>query len=57
MVTVSATAVGVPFNLEMPKLTDTMPNSFTWVVVVLIIGGVISIIAARGYNTVAKVAN
>ena len=25
MITVSATAVGVPFDMEMPKLTDTMP--------------------------------
>jgi purine-cytosine permease-like protein len=57
MVTVSATAVGIPFDMEMPKLTDTMPNSVTWIIIVLIIGAVISIIAARGYSTVAKVAN
>ena len=57
MITVSATAVGVPFNMEMPKLTDTMPNSATWVIIVLAIGAVISIIAAKGYSTVAKAAN
>ena len=57
MVTVSATAVGVPFNMEMPKLTDTVPNSLTWVIIVLLIGLVISIIAARGYETVSKAAN
>ncbi|UII78720.1 cytosine permease [Flagellimonas sp. CMM7] len=57
MVTVSATAVGVPFDMEMPKLTDTVPNSLTWVIIVLLIGLVISIIAARGYETVSKVAN
>jgi purine-cytosine permease-like protein len=57
MITVSATAVGIPFNMAMPKLTDTMPNSFTWVVIVLIIGAVISIVAARGYDTVSKAAN
>lgn len=57
MITVSATAVGVPFDMEMPKLTDTMPNSTTWVVIVLVIGAVISLVAARGYNTVAKAAN
>lgn len=57
MVTVSATAVGIPFNMTMPTLTDTMPNSTTWVVVVLLIGAVISIIAARGYDTVTKAAN
>ncbi|MDT0648011.1 hypothetical protein RM545_15035 [Zunongwangia sp. F260] len=57
MITVSATAVGIPFNMEMPRLTDTMPTSFTWVVIVLCIGAVISLIAARGYSTVAKAAN
>jgi purine-cytosine permease-like protein len=57
MITVSATAVGIPFDMEMPKLTDTMPNSTTWVVIVLVIGALISLIAARGYNTVAKAAN
>ncbi|WP_421876626.1 purine-cytosine permease family protein [Marinoscillum sp.] len=57
MVTVSATAVGVPFEMEMPKLTDTMPNGVTWIVIVLAIGTVISVIAARGYDTVSKAAN
>lgn len=57
MITVSATAVGIPFDMEMPKLTDTMPNSATWVIIVLAIGAVISIIAAKGYDTVSKAAN
>ncbi len=57
MITVSATAVGVPFDMEMPKLTDTTPNGPTWVIIVLIIGAVISVIAAKGYATVSKVAN
>lgn len=57
MVTVSATAVGIPFDMPMPKLTDTMPSSITWVVVVVLIGAVIAIIAARGYDTVTKAAN
>jgi NCS1 family nucleobase:cation symporter-1 len=57
MITVSATAVGIPFNMQMPKLTDTMPNSITWVIIVIMIGAVISIVAARGFNTVAKAAN
>jgi len=57
MITVSATAVGIPFDMPMPKLTDTMPNGITWVVIVLALGAVISIIAARGYDTVSKAAN
>ncbi len=57
MVTVSATAVGVPFDMEMPKLSDTMPNGLTWIIIVLIIGIIISLIAAKGYETVSKAAN
>ncbi|MDT0677548.1 purine-cytosine permease family protein [Autumnicola musiva] len=57
MITISATAVGIPFNMEMPRLTDTMPNSATWVIIVLCIGAVISVVAARGYSMVAKAAN
>jgi purine-cytosine permease-like protein len=57
MITVSATAVGIPFDMEMPKLTDTMPNGTTWVIIVLVIGLVISLIAAKGFNTVSKAAN
>ncbi|WGK65251.1 purine-cytosine permease family protein [Croceiramulus getboli] len=57
MITVSATAVGVPLQMEMPKLTDTLPNSLSWVVVVVAIGVVISLIAAKGYDTVSKAAN
>ncbi|CAH1001867.1 hypothetical protein LEM8419_02775 [Neolewinella maritima] len=57
MITVSATAVGVPLGMEMPQLTDTMPNGITYVIIVLIIGAVISLIAARGYDTVSRAAN
>ncbi|HMQ47879.1 MAG TPA: hypothetical protein PKA00_10510 [Saprospiraceae bacterium] len=57
MITVSATAVGIPFNMEMPKLTDTMPNGITWVLIVLILGGLFTFIAAKGFQTVTKAAN
>ena len=57
MITVSATAVGVPTGLEMPKLTDVMPNSITWIIVVLIIGGLTTWIAAKGYEMVSQAAN
>lgn len=57
MITVSATAVGIPFNMEMPQLTDTLPNGPTWIIIVVLIGLAISIIAAKGFNTVAKAAN
>lgn len=57
MIAVSATAVGIPFNLEMPTLQDYFPRSFGWVVIVLLMGIVITLVAIRGYNTVAKFAN
>jgi NCS1 family nucleobase:cation symporter-1 len=57
MITVSATAVGIPFDMPMPKLSDTMPTGISWIVIVILIGLVISVIAARGYATVSKAAN
>ena len=57
MITVSATAVGVPLALDMPKLDDTLPNGIPWILTVVVIGAIISIIAARGYASVARAAN
>jgi len=57
MVTVSATAVGVWFKFKMPGLNDLYPNSIGWVLAVLVVGGLIAIVAAYGYKTVARFAN
>ncbi len=57
MITVSATAVGIPFDMQMPKLTDTMPNGATYIIIVLLLGALTTLIAAKGYDTVAKAAN
>ncbi|MBL0111018.1 MAG: hypothetical protein IPP42_09205 [Saprospiraceae bacterium] len=57
MITVSATAIGIPFDMPMPKLSDTMPNGITWVVIVVLLGVAISIIAAKGYDMVSRAAN
>jgi len=57
MITVSATAVGVPTGLEMPKLTDVMPNSITWIIVVVLIGGLTTWVASKGYGMVSQAAN
>jgi purine-cytosine permease-like protein len=57
MVTVSATALGVWFQFPMPELTDLYPNSVGWVIAVFAVGAMISIVAAYGYEVVAKVAN
>ena len=57
MVTVSATALGVWFKFRMPELNDMYPNSIGWVIAVLFCGGMIALVAAYGYNTVAKKTN
>lgn len=57
MITVSATAVGVWIEFPMPGLNDIYPNSVGWVVAVSVVGAVIAVVAAYGYETVAKVAN
>jgi purine-cytosine permease-like protein len=57
MITVSATALGVWFDFPMPALDDTYPNSAGWVVAVLVLGVMISVVAAFGYKMVAKFAN
>ncbi|MEN2284052.1 hypothetical protein AAGF08_18055 [Algoriphagus sp. SE2] len=57
MIAVSATAVGIPFGLEMPTLSDWYPKTPGWIVAVMIMGAVITLIAIRGYNQVAKFAN
>ncbi|MGE9267378.1 MAG: purine-cytosine permease family protein [Verrucomicrobiales bacterium] len=56
MVTVSATAVGVPFpGVAMPALNDTMPTGFSWCLIVLVIGAVMTFVAMKGYGLVSKV--
>jgi purine-cytosine permease-like protein len=57
MITVSATAAGVMFNMEMPRFTDIYPNSVGWVVAVIVVGAAISVVAAFGYQSVSKFAN
>jgi purine-cytosine permease-like protein len=57
MVSVSATAVGLPLNMAMPALTDWMPTSVVWVIVVIGIGAVFSYVAASGYDAMVRVAN
>jgi purine-cytosine permease-like protein len=57
MVTVNATAAGVWFDFRMPALNDLYPNSVGWVISVLVMGALITVVAAYGYRFVARVAN
>ena len=57
MVTVNATAAGVWFDIAMPGLNDLYPNSLGWVVTVLVMGVLMTVVAAYGYKVVARIAN
>lgn len=56
MVTVSATAVGVPFGdrIRMPTFTDTLPTGPFFVLVCIAVGVVMTLVAVRGYAFVAR---
>ena len=56
MVAVSATAVGIPFDIQMPTLSDMLPNSVGWVVTVLGVGTVITFMAILGFDALARFA-
>ncbi|GAB5562314.1 MAG: hypothetical protein SynsKO_39610 [Synoicihabitans sp.] len=58
MITVSATAVGVPFpGIKMPTFADLYPTGAAWTVVCIIIGMIITAVAVRGYAFVARMSN
>ncbi len=58
MVTVSATAVGVPFpQVRMPSFSDLMPTGIEFSALVLIIGAAMTFVAVRGYAFVARVSH
>lgn len=57
MIAVSATAVGIPFQLEMPTLQDWLPHSGGWILTVLLMGSMITLVAISGYTQVARFAN
>jgi len=56
MVAVAATAVGIPFGIEMPSLSDMFPNSLGWVITVLGVGAVITVMAILGFDALARFA-
>jgi len=56
MVAVSATAVGIPFHIQMPELNDLYPNSAGWVITVIFVGAVITVVAILGFESLARFA-
>jgi purine-cytosine permease-like protein len=56
MISVSATAVGLPFNMDMPGLNDMYPNSIGWIIVVLVVGTLVTALAIFGFEKLAHFA-
>lgn len=57
MIAVSATAVGIPFDLAMPDLNDVFPNSIGWIVTVFAVGIITTFVAMFGFEQVSRFAN
>ena len=53
MISVAATAVGIPFDMNMPALSDRYPVSAGWVITVLLVGGVVTTVAILGFEKIA----
>ncbi|MEM1135195.1 MAG: hypothetical protein AAGI07_05100 [Bacteroidota bacterium] len=57
MIGVSASALGLLFDVEGPGLTDLYPTSLPWVFIIILIGIVIAVVATFGFDRVSKFAN
>lgn len=54
MVAVSATAVGIPFKIQMPTLADMYPTGAGWILTVIAVGAVITTFAILGFERLAR---
>ncbi|QLE02187.1 hypothetical protein HX109_11705 [Galbibacter sp. BG1] len=54
MIGVSASAIGILFDIKGPGLTSLYPDSFSWVMIIVAVGSVIAIVATFGFEIVAK---
>ncbi len=56
MIAVSATALGLAFDIATPALTDIYPNSLGWVLTTFSIGAVITVFAILGFEKLSRFA-
>lgn len=54
MISVAATAVGLPFHMPMPGLADLWPSSASWIIIVIIIGALFTLLAILGFEKLAR---
>jgi purine-cytosine permease-like protein len=57
MISVSATAIGLLIGIDIPQLSDVVPNNVGWVVVTLAIGVVFTALAVLGFEKLSKFAS
>ena len=57
MISVSASAVSILFNVPPPSLNAILPESGIMILLVFLVGLVISIVASKGYDAVSRFAN
>jgi len=57
MIAVSASAVSLAFKIQHPKLTDVLPNSFGWVLVVFLVGAIVITLAILGFKRLSQFAS
>ncbi len=56
MIAVSATAVGLAFGIKSPRLTDVLPNSLGWVLLVFALGAAFTALAVLGFEKLSRFA-
>ncbi len=54
MIGVSASAIGILVDVKGPGLTSLYPESFSWVMIIILVGSVIAIVATFGFDLVAR---
>jgi purine-cytosine permease-like protein len=56
MIAVSATAIGLAFNIETPSLSDVFPSSVGWILITIALGAAFTALAILGFEKLSKFA-
>ncbi|MCJ7565617.1 MAG: hypothetical protein MUP52_13650 [Candidatus Aminicenantes bacterium] len=56
MIAVSATAIGLAFNIETPSLSDVFPTSIGWILITIALGAAFTALAILGFEKLSKFA-
>lgn len=56
MIAVSATAIGLAFNIETPSLSDVFPTSVGWILITIALGAAFTTLAILGFEKLSKFA-